>query len=171
MQWAFSWICCVIRIYYLFTVQNKNFQIQNTIQYNLMQRKAFSQNLSHQNKPWFWNEIKMFKTARFLEVQEALQISIFILRILLMKSFLTFELWIRLNQSYSKFSCKSEITRKSRKPSVSGKRRFCRTSKLPVFRRVCDWLRLVWTRGAGGGGELIYFIGGYVCRMAQNCDP
>ena len=29
-----------------------------------------------------------------------------------------------------------------------------------------------WFEGEGrGGGQLIYFLGGYVCRMTQNCDP
>ena len=23
----------------------------------------------------------------------------------------------------------------------------------------------------GGGGQLSYFLGGYVCRMTKNCDP
>ena len=25
--------------------------------------------------------------------------------------------------------------------------------------------------GGGGGGQLTYFLGGYVCRMTQNCYP
>ena len=141
-----EYICCVIRMYYLFTVQNKSFQIQNTIQYNLMLRRAFPQNPSTQ-KPTFLilkMEFKCSKELWFLEVQEALQIGIFIEQKLLLNSFFILELWIGLSTNYSKFSYKSRITRKSWKPSVSGKRRFCRTSKPPVLRGVCEWWRLIW---------------------------
>ena len=62
-------------MYYLFIVQNKNFQIQNTIQYSLMAfLKTFwtKTNLLHSK-----NRIDMFKRAWLLEVQEALEIGIF----------------------------------------------------------------------------------------------
>ena len=81
--------------------------------------RAFSQNLLNSK-----NGIQKFKRAWFLDVQEALRIGILIGRKLLLKSFLIFELWIGLSKNYSKFSYKSEITQKSQKLSVSGKRRF-----------------------------------------------
>ena len=119
----------------------KKISIQNRIQYNLMLCRAFFKTFQTQtNLINSENHIQMFKRAWFLEVQETLHVGNFIGRKLLLK----FELWIVLSQNYSKFSYESEITRKSRKPSASGRRRFCRTSRLPVSRRMCGWWRLVW---------------------------
>ena len=53
-------------MYYLFTVQNKNFQIQNTIQCNLMLRRAFSQNPSTQKQTFLILKME-FKCSKELD--------------------------------------------------------------------------------------------------------
>ena len=53
-------------MYYLFTVQNKNFQIQNAIQYKLMLRRAFSQNPSTQKQTFLILKME-FKCSKELD--------------------------------------------------------------------------------------------------------
>ena len=69
-----------------------------------------------------------------------------------MKSFLIFELWIRLNQTYSRFSYKSEITRKSRKPVSEG------FVELPSFLFSEECATGEGWYGQGGGGATYLFF-------------